>query len=144
MYILDSNIFILGFMGSKREKEILSQVVGRGELVLSVITVAEVLAKATIKEEQIFRDLMSRFPVLTVDMEVSEAAAKYRKKSIKTKKVHLIDCFLAAQAKLHKLTLVTNDKSDFPMKDIRIIKRYQNRKLYDTFQSCYVTLEEIS
>ena len=30
------------------------------------------------------------------------------------------------------------------MADVRIIKRYQNRKLYDTFQSCYVTLEEIS
>jgi polyhydroxyalkanoate synthesis repressor PhaR len=30
------------------------------------------------------------------------------------------------------------------MKDVRIIKRYQNRKLYDTFQSCYVTLEEIA
>lgn len=30
------------------------------------------------------------------------------------------------------------------MKDARIIKRYQNRKLYDTFQSCYVTLEEIA
>ena len=30
------------------------------------------------------------------------------------------------------------------MKDVRIIKRYQNRKIYDTFQSCYVTLEEIA
>ena len=30
------------------------------------------------------------------------------------------------------------------MNDVRIIKRYQNRKLYDTFQSCYVTLEEIA
>ena len=30
------------------------------------------------------------------------------------------------------------------MKDVRTIKRYQNRKLYDTYQSCYVTLEEIS
>lgn len=28
--------------------------------------------------------------------------------------------------------------------EARIIKRYQNRKLYDTFQSCYVTLEEIA
>ena len=28
--------------------------------------------------------------------------------------------------------------------NVRIIKRYQNRKLYDTHQSCYVTLEEIS
>lgn len=30
------------------------------------------------------------------------------------------------------------------MSEKRIIKRYQNRKLYDTHQSCYVTLEEIS
>jgi polyhydroxyalkanoate synthesis repressor PhaR len=28
--------------------------------------------------------------------------------------------------------------------EVRIIKRYQNRKLYDTHQSCYVTLEEIA
>jgi polyhydroxyalkanoate synthesis repressor PhaR len=28
--------------------------------------------------------------------------------------------------------------------EVRTIKRYQNRKLYDTHQSCYVTLEEIA
>ncbi|MBI4925191.1 MAG: polyhydroxyalkanoate synthesis regulator DNA-binding domain-containing protein [Bdellovibrio sp.] len=30
------------------------------------------------------------------------------------------------------------------MKDIKIIKRYQNRKLYDTHESSYVTLDEIA
>lgn len=30
------------------------------------------------------------------------------------------------------------------MNDVRTVKRYQNRKLYDTHQSCYVTLEEIA
>lgn len=108
-------------MGSKREKEFLSQAVDRGELVLSVITVAEVLAKATNEEEQIFRDLMNRFPVLTVDLEVSEIAVEYRKQSIKTKRVHLVDCFLAAQAKINKLVLVTNNKADFPMTNIKVI-----------------------
>jgi len=29
-------------------------------------------------------------------------------------------------------------------KVVKIIKRYQNRKLYDTYQSCYVTLDEIA
>ena len=29
-------------------------------------------------------------------------------------------------------------------KKVKIIKRYQNRKLYDTQQSCYVTLDDIS
>ena len=30
------------------------------------------------------------------------------------------------------------------MKEVKIIKRYQNRKLYDTQQSCYVTLDDIA
>jgi polyhydroxyalkanoate synthesis repressor PhaR len=30
------------------------------------------------------------------------------------------------------------------MKEIKIIKRYQNRKLYDTHESSYVTLDEIA
>lgn len=35
-------------------------------------------------------------------------------------------------------------KKDFPAGSVRMIKRYGNRKLYDTHQSRYVTLEEIS
>ncbi len=31
-----------------------------------------------------------------------------------------------------------------PSKKVKIIKRYQNRKLYDTQQSCYVTLDDIA
>ena len=30
------------------------------------------------------------------------------------------------------------------MSDPRVIKRYANRKLYDTQHSCYVTLEQIA
>ena len=30
------------------------------------------------------------------------------------------------------------------MSDARVIKRYANRKLYDTQHSCYVTLEQIA
>lgn len=122
MYILDSNIFILAFSGFKQEKEFLTKVVDKGELVLSVITIAEVLAKAKSEEEEIFRDLIRRFPVLSVDLAISEIAAEYRKDlSGKSKRIILLDCFLAAQAKIHNLTLVTNNKSDFPMKDIRVI-----------------------
>ena len=38
---------------------------------------------------------------------------------------------------------IVKDKGN-TMEKVRIIKRYQNRKLYDTHQSCYVTLEEIA
>lgn len=122
MYLPDSNIFILAFNGYKKEKKFLAKIVDKGELILSVITVTEVLAKANVKEEQVIRELINRFTTLTINLEVCEVASKYRKSLVnKSKRVVLLDCFLAAQAKLNNLILVTNDKSDFPMKDIRTI-----------------------
>ena len=44
---------------------------------------------------------------------------------------------------IYKYQNIDNNRG-MVMKDVRIIKRYQNRKLYDTHQSCYVTLEEIA
>lgn len=35
-------------------------------------------------------------------------------------------------------------KGEVSVNEQRIVKRYQNRKLYDMDQSCYVTLEELS
>lgn len=121
MYLPDSNIFILAFNGSEKEKEFLTKIVDKGELILSVITVTEVLAKANPAEEQIIRDLIDRFPTLPINMDVSEVASVYRRNvSSKFKRVILLDCFLAAQAKLNNLTLVTRNISDFPMKDIKV------------------------
>lgn len=39
---------------------------------------------------------------------------------------------------------VAGQASDPSKKVNKVIKRYQNRKLYDTYQSCYVTLDEIA
>ena len=36
------------------------------------------------------------------------------------------------------------EKGENDMKEVKIIKRYQNRKLYDTHESSYVTLDEIA
>ncbi len=45
---------------------------------------------------------------------------------------------------LNKRKLILTFLKGEKMKSPRIIKRYQNRKLYDTHKSCYVTLEEIA
>jgi polyhydroxyalkanoate synthesis repressor PhaR len=37
-----------------------------------------------------------------------------------------------------------NPGTNTQAKNMKVIKRYQNRKLYDTHQSCYVTLDEIA
>lgn len=60
-------------------------------------------------------------PILEVNLEVARLAGEYRKKFLKKKRIQLLDYFLAAQAKLNNLILVTHNKSDFPMKDIKVI-----------------------
>lgn len=121
MYLPDTNIFILGLKGHDPEARFLAKVIVKKELVISVVVMAEFLAKAEGEGQLGFLKLTESFKVLSIDQEVSKVAAQYRKQSFKTKRVHLLDCFLAAQAKLNDLTLVTNNKSDFPMQDIKVI-----------------------
>ncbi len=123
MYLPDTNIFILGILGEEPEATFLYKVIKKGKLVISSLVIAEYLSKANKKEENRFKMLIGNFKVLSVDAQVAEAGAKYRQNlRQKSKRVALIDCLIAAQAKLDDLTLVTNNRSDFPMSDIKVIK----------------------
>ena len=122
MYLPDTNIFILGLKGNNPQATFLAKAISKNKLFISVIVIGEFLTKADGEKEISFLKLAERFKILSVDEQVARIAAEYRKQSFKTKKAHLLDCFLAAQAKINKLTLVTNDKSDFPMKDVKVIK----------------------
>lgn len=121
MYLPDTNIFILGLKGDNPQASFLAKLIAKEELVISVVVMGEFLAKADGEKEIGFLKLTERFKILIVDEQVALVAAEYRKQSSKTKRVYLLDCFLAAQAKVNNLILVTNDKADFPMKDIRTI-----------------------
>ncbi|MDO8639109.1 MAG: DUF4411 family protein [Candidatus Daviesbacteria bacterium] len=122
MYLPDTNIFILAFSDFEPTNSFLQKIIKQGKIYISVVVMAEFLAKASEEEARFFEQLVSQFGVLEVDEEVARISAEYRKQlSQKSKRNILIDCFLAAQAKIHGLTLVTNNKADFPMKDIKII-----------------------
>lgn len=121
MYLPDTNIFILGLKGNDPEAKFLSKAISSSKLAISIIVMAEFLAKAEGQGESSFRKLLAKFGILPINEETAEVAAEYRKMSSKTKRIHLLDCFLAAQAKINKLTLVTNDRSDFPMRDIKVV-----------------------
>ncbi|MBI4039165.1 PIN domain-containing protein [Candidatus Daviesbacteria bacterium] len=121
MYLLDTNVFILGLRGEEPEANLLKKAIQNNKLFISSVVIGEFLSKITEQEAESFYILVEMFKVLPVDKEVAVVAAEYRKTSLKTKRIHLLDCFLAAQAKLQNLILVTNNKSDFPMKDVRTI-----------------------
>lgn len=121
MYLPDTNIFIRALHGIEPEANFLNKIISKRQLVISVIVIAEFYPKANNQELKSFNQLLDDIEILLVDREIAGIAGGYRKESLKQKRAQLLDCFIAAQAKLNKLTLVTNNKSDFPMKDIKII-----------------------
>lgn len=120
-FLLDTNICIRAIAGKEPDASFLAKAIQKNALVLSVITVGEFLSKASAKEELAFDKLRQAFLVLPINEETALIAAAYRKASLQTSRTRLLDCFLAAQAKVHNATLVTNNRSDFPMRDIRVI-----------------------
>lgn len=122
MYLLDTNIFIPAFQGNEPEASFLKEAVEEDTITISVVVIAEFYGKATTKEKRVFDKLISKFEVISIDQETAKIAGLYRKQfQRKTKQGFLLDCFLAAQAKVHNFVLVTNNRVDFPMKDISII-----------------------
>lgn len=122
MYLLDTNIFILAAAGSRKEIAFLHKVIKNNQIQISVLVLAEFLAKAGEKDTAAFERLIAQFGVLPVDEQVARIATDYRKQLLqKSRRNILIDCLLAAQAKVHNLTLATNNKVDFSMKDIKVI-----------------------
>lgn len=121
-YLLDSNVVIRAFQGHKAEAELVANLLDDKAIYFSPIVVSEFLVRATsIEKEELVR-MIDESHLLLVDYETAVVAAEYRKRfSRKVRRAYLLDCLIAAQAKIHKLTLVTNNKSDFPMKDIKFI-----------------------
>lgn len=121
MFLPDTNIFILGLRGSEPEASFLRKAIENKYLCISVVVIGEFLSKVREQDIEPFNKLVSIFKVIPVDREVAKIGGKMRKESLKTTRTYLVDCFLAAQAKIYGLTLVTNNKADFPMKDIKVI-----------------------
>lgn len=120
-YLPDTNIFIMAARGYTTEAKFLSGAIKKRQIAISAVVAAEFLTKADASEEKGFQGLLSQFSVIPIDIEVAKVAARYRRDSLKSKKAHMLDCFLAAQAKLNNLTLVSNNKADFPIEGVKII-----------------------
>lgn len=122
MYLPDTNIFVKALSSLEPEASFLKRATEKGAIRISVVVVAEFLAKANEGESDEFRKLTVEFGVVPINEEIAIVAADYRRQLLsKKKRIIIVDCFLAAQAKLHHLILVTNNRADFSMRDIKVI-----------------------
>ena len=122
MYILDTNVLIRGIAGKQPEASFLEKTINKKLINISVISIAEFLVKPLDKEKASFEDLLKISKISEVDEKVARQAASYRGQYIKKSRTKLLDYLIAAQAKVNNLILVTNNTSDFPMKDIKIMR----------------------
>lgn len=121
-YLLDTNIVLEAFWGKEPIAEAVKEWISEGQITVSAITVAEVLSKATKAEKEKLDLLIDQFGSLPADTTVARLAGEYRVEfSRKNKRVYLLDCLIAATAKLYDLTLVTKNITDYPMKDIEVL-----------------------
>ncbi|MDA2921798.1 PIN domain-containing protein [Patescibacteria group bacterium AH-259-L07] len=121
MFLVDTNVLIRAVAGISPDAPFLKKAIENNAVSFPVVTIAEFLTKASTKEKKILDKLVRAFPVYSIDEKTARLAALYRKQSLKRSRVKLLDCFIAAQANLNKIILVTNNRSDFPMKDIKVM-----------------------
>ena len=125
-YLPDTNALLETFWGDEPTASQVKQWIKQGEIALSAIVIAEVLSKASSDEQAKLKLLTSKFGVLPVDQPVAEIAGDYRQQfNHKTTRIYLLDCLIAATAKLYNLTLVTRNTNDYPMTDITILNPYK-------------------
>lgn len=112
MFTIDSNILIYHLQGDKTVGEKLeSWLLGGERLFISSITRIELLAVPALllDEEETIKELLSFFVLMPVDLQIADAAAKFKR----SYRLPLGDSIIAATAFLTDSPLVTRNLRDF-------------------------------
>ena len=118
LYMLDTNICI--YLIKQHPPEVLARMaqMRRGDVVMSVVSYAELRAGLEIqslhrqRDEQVLEMLVERIPVLPMDRTVAESYGILRA-AVRDRDRNALDRLIAAHARSLGATLVTNNERDF-------------------------------
>lgn len=120
-YLLDSDVIIEFLKDDKKTVDLINKIEEEG-LSCSVLTIIEVKRGLTSKQEIKSSDLFATIKAYPVTKNIAEfAAILAREWQAKGKFLQLVDASIAATCLVHDLTLVTYNKRDYPMKELRMI-----------------------
>lgn len=122
-YLLDSDI-IIDYLAKRQEaKDLIEKIIQFDETPAASVLV-EIEVKIGLKEAQMpkvskFFDALTIIPVTNDLAQLAIEFIRFWRKKGKT--LHLVDACIAATAVTHDLILVTNNKKDYPMKELRLL-----------------------
>lgn len=121
-YLLDSDVIINYFAKNQEAVAIIEQISQLEAPGVSVLTVVEV--KIGVKDAQVAKvdKFFNALKIIPVTEEIAKLAIEFIRSFAKLGKIlHLVDACIAATAVTHDLILVTSNKKDYPMKELRLL-----------------------
>lgn len=122
-YLIDSDIIIDYLANRESAIVLIEKIIQQGELpAVSVLTEIEV--KIGLKDAQIpkVNKFFNALTIIPVTADIAQLAIEYiRFWGKKGETLHLVDASIAATAISNNLILVTNNKKDYPMKQLRLL-----------------------
>ena len=119
--VADTNVWVAYFLEREPVASFVAEAILSLNVVLSVVSVSEFLVKADKNQEKEMLRLVDEVGVIPVTKEIALEAVRLRKQALKkSKKQLMLDCYIAATAKVCGAELVTFDKHDYPFTGVKI------------------------
>lgn len=121
-FLLDTDILIDFFHDLEYANTLISKLINKGSLYISIITITELRAGFTKEQAAFFLPkLYDLTTVLMTDRQTAELAGEFRfEYGRKGKLLSITDAIIASTAILERCQLVTRNKKDYPMSEIKL------------------------
>ena len=120
-YLLDSDVIIEFLRGNPRTISLVNELKTEG-FGSSVLTLIEVKRGVFGRQEAVTDKLFKAMKIYSVDRKIGDLTIEFIKEWRKMgKTLQLIDTTIASTAVLNDLALVTYNKRDYPMRELRLI-----------------------
>lgn len=120
-YLLDTSVLIWHLRGDRSVEGYLLELLARGHrLGTSCVCITEIVRGLAPRERKQAFALLDRLDFLPTTREAARRAGEYQATfKQRGQTIHTPDALIAGTARAHGAIVVTENESDFPMKDIR-------------------------